>query len=30
VLVEYFERLDQRDEFRETRPVMFDLTEQVV
>ena len=30
VLARYFDRLDGLDEFKETRPVMFDLTEQVV
>jgi glutathione S-transferase len=29
-LVEYFERLDELEVFEESRPVMFDLTEQVV
>jgi glutathione S-transferase len=29
-LVEYFERLDELEVFKESRPVMFDLTEQVV
>ncbi|KAF3008429.1 hypothetical protein E8E13_002618 [Curvularia kusanoi] len=29
-LAQYFDRVDGREEFKETRPVMFDLTEKVV